>query len=238
MTLFSNPQSRGFAAITGSVYLGIAVAGGFAIAYVPSEIIVAGDAAATLANINARRGLYMAGIGADVVVMLLEVVALSLLYHMFRPVSATLSFAAAMARMGMVAVMAAMLFFHAGALALAEPGATLTHFSDGQRADLAGLLLRMHLSGVWIWQMFFALHLILLGWLVAASGRFPRLLGQAMMLGAAGYALDSLYAFALPDAALLGYLRIGLLAIVTLAEIGFALWLLLVGPRPQRFRNA
>ncbi|MBZ0127778.1 MAG: DUF4386 domain-containing protein [Rhodobacteraceae bacterium] len=238
MTLFSDPQSRGYAAITGTAYLGIAVFGGFAIAYVPSQIIVPGDAAATLANIIARRGLYLSGIGADVVVMLLEVMALSLLYHMFRPVSATLSFAAAMARLGMVAVMAAMLFFHAGALALAEPGATLGHFSDGQRADLAGLLLQMHKSGVWIWQMFFALHLILLGWLVAASGRFPRLLGMAMMLGAAGYAVDSIHAFAVPDAVAFGYLKIALLVIVTLAEIGFALWLLLVGPRPAAARPA
>lgn len=52
-----------------------------------------------------------------------------------------------------------------------------------------------------------------------------------MAIGGIGYALDSLYAFALPEVTLLGQVRIGLLAIVTLSEVGFALWLLLRGPR-------
>jgi hypothetical protein len=230
MSIFADPQSRGYARTAGAFYLSIAVFGAFAIGYVPSEIVVAGDPAATLANITGRSGLYLAGLGADAVVMLIEIVTLTMLYHMFRPVSATVSFAAAMARLSMVGVMAAMLFFHAGLSVLAEPGA-LAGFAPDQRADIAGLLLDMHHAGVWIWQLFFSLHLILLGWLVRNSGQYPRLLGLGMMIGATGYAADSLYAFAFPDFTALGYARIGLLVIVTFAEVGFALWLLIRGPR-------
>ena len=65
---------------------------------------------------------------------------------------------------------------------------------------------------------------------MVASGQYPRLLGYGLMLGGMGYLLDSAYAFAFPEAALLGQLRVALLVIVTISEVGFALWLLLRGP--------
>lgn len=231
MQAFSDPASRSYARLTGLFYLGIAIAGGFSIAYVPSQIIVQGDAAQTVANLLTRRGLYHAGIGADVLVMVFEIMAMTMLYFMFRPVSPILSFAAAMARLSMVSVMSAMLFFHAGAGLLADSDTVMTTFAPDQRADLAGLLLEMHRAGVWIWQVFFALHLVLLGYLVLESQRFPRLIGIGLMVGAWGYLLDSVYAFAFPDVAILGALRAGLLGVVTLSELGFALWLVIRSPR-------
>ncbi len=225
------PESRAYARLTGLFYLGIAVAGGFSIAYVPSQILVAGDATATVSNIIGRSGLYRLGIAGDVAVMVFEIAALTMLYFMFRSVSASLSFAAAMARLSMVSVMSAMLFFHAGASVLAHSDQVMMSFSPEQRADLAGLLLEMHRAGVWIWQIFFWVHLLLLGFLVVKSQRFPALIGFGLIVGAWGYLLDSIFAFAFPEAAWLGVLRAGLLAIVTLSEISFALWLLIRGPR-------
>ncbi|MCR9109761.1 MAG: DUF4386 domain-containing protein [Rhodobacteraceae bacterium] len=231
MLAFSDPNSKSYARMTGVFYLGIAVAGGFAIAYVPSQIIVKGDALQTVANILSRSTLYQLGITADLAVMLFEIMALTMLYFMFRSVSATLSFAAAMARLSMVSVMSAMLFFHAGATLLAETPQIMSSFTESQRAELAGLLLEMHRAGVWIWQVFFTLHLGLLGWLVVASQRFPRILGVGLMVGASGYLLDSVHAFGFPQADLLGALRVGLLVIVTLSEVGFALWLAIKGQK-------
>jgi hypothetical protein len=216
--------------MTGVFYLGIAIAGGFSIAYVPSQIVVPGDGAATVANIVGRSGLYQLGIAADLVVMVFEIMAMTMLYFMFRPVSPTVSFAAAMARLSMVSVMSAMLFFHAGASLLAQPDFVMTSFSNDQRADLTGLVLEMHRAGVWIWQVFFALHLVLLGYLVLKSERFPRLIGIGLMVGAWGYLLDSVYAFAFPEFAMLGVLRAGLLVVVTVSEVGFALWLIIRAP--------
>lgn len=231
MQSFADPLSSSYARWTGLFYLGIAVAGGFSIAYVPSQIVVQGDAAATVANIVGRNGLYQLGLAADVVVMVFELFAVAMLYFMFRGVSKTLSFAAAMARLSMVSVMSAMLFFHAGASLLAQSDQVMLSFTSDQRADLAGLFLEMHRAGVWIWQLFFTVHLLLLGYLVTKSGRFPVLLGYGLMIGAMGYVLDSVYAFAFPDVAWLGAFRAGLLAIVTLSEIGFALWLLIRAPK-------
>ena len=233
MLLLNDPQSRGFARLTGVIYFSIAVFGVFAIAYVPSQIIVADDAGATLANIVERAGLYRLGIGADAVVMLLEVLVLSMLFFMFKPVSPVLAMSAALARFAMVGVMAAMLFFHAGADAIAHRPDVLAAFSQEQRAEIVALLLQMHKSGVWIWQVFFTLHLALLGTLVLRSNLYPRVLGYGLMIGGAGYLFDSIYSFALPEVVLLGAIRVGLLTIVSLSEVGFALWLIFVGPRQR-----
>ena len=232
MHVFKDPQSRGYARLTGAFYFTIAIAGGFSILWVPSQLQVAGDAAATFANILANRGLYAVGIGGEVVILVAEIMATAMLYFMFKPVNATLSFAAALARLSMVGVMAAMLFFHYAAYALADPGGALASFSEAQRLDLAGLMLGVHDAGVWVWQIFFTVHLAILGQLVARSGRYPRLLGHAMTLGSVGYLLDTLSATVLTGSTAFDGITGTFLAIVTFAEVGFALWLLIRGPRP------
>lgn len=231
MRSFQDPSSPAYARLTGALYLIIAFAGGFSILYVPGALNVAGDPAATFANIALHRGLFYAGLLGDTVMMATEVLVSVMLYFMFRPVNATLSLAASYARLMMVAVMAAMLFFHAGSLALADGAVPLRSFSVAQRMELAGLLRHVHDAGVWIWQIFFCLHLILLGTLVIGSGLYPRLLGAGLIVGGTGYLVDSVQMFAFPDATALEAVKVALLLIVTLAEIGFALWLLLRGPR-------
>ncbi|MGR3634008.1 MAG: DUF4386 domain-containing protein [Limimaricola soesokkakensis] len=230
MHALRDPSSRSYARLTGSLYLLIAFAGGFSILYVPGVLNVAGDPAATFTNIAERRGLFHAGLVGDVVMMTAEVFVSVMLYFMFRPVNATLSLASSYARLMMVAVMAAMLFFHAASLALADGTVPLDSFSAAQRFELAGLMRHVHDAGVWIWQVFFWLHLMLLGTLVLRSGFYPRLLGLGLILGGTGYLVDSVQMFALPDVATLEAVKIALLLVVTLAEIGFALWLLIRGP--------
>lgn len=230
MKLFADPHSRGYARITGLFYMIIAMAGFFAILYVPGQLFTPGDGAASLVAISARRGLFNAGIGGDVAVMLAELMATAMLFFMFRHVNETLAFAAALARMMMVAVMAAMLFFYAAALALAGP--EFAGIAGETRAALGGLMLHLHDTGVVIWQLFFFAHLIILGQLVARSGLFPRALGYAMSLGSIGYLCDSLNKFLELESGAADVVTGALLAIVSFAEIGFALWLIVRGPRP------
>ena len=231
MKVLSNPDTRSFARIAGALYLTIAVSGGFAIAYVPYALTVSGDPVATMNTIAASSSLYLAGIAGDVVMMLAEVALTVMLFFMFRHVSPVVSAIAALARLSMVSVMSAMLFFSAAALALATTPTLLSTFAGEQRAEIVDLFLYMDHIGVWIWQIFFALHLILLGTLVAKSGAYPRVLGWGMTVGGFGYLVDSMHKLAMPDVALVGAVATVLLIIVTFAEIGFALWLIFKGPR-------
>ena len=226
MSFLNDPSSAVYARAAGLGYLTIALAGGFSIAFMPNVVFNSG--LAPLDGILQHRGLFLAGIAGDTVVMLAEILVTAMLFFMFRPVNPTLSMIAALARFAMVAVMAAMLLFYAGLVVLSD-----SPVFQG-RGDLAALLLAIHDSGVWIWQVFFTAHLFALGVLVVQSGRYPRLLGWGLALGGLGYLLDSAYAFAFPDVELLGYTRAALLAVVTLSEISFALWLTFRGPRDER----
>lgn len=230
MSVFADPGSRSYARVAGAFYLLIALSGGFAIAYVPSLLYVPGNPAASVQALIDARGMFLAGIGGDIVMMVSELLVTPMLFFMFRSTNPTLSLAAALARLTMVTTMAVMLMFHAAMLGFAD-GAVLTAFSPEERMQLAGVMLYAHDSGVWVWQIFFSVHLWLLGALILKSGLFPRLLGLGLIIGGAGYILDSAFAFAFPDVAALGVVRAVLLGVVTLSEIGFALWLLIKGPR-------
>ncbi|MDO6588411.1 DUF4386 domain-containing protein [Salipiger sp. 1_MG-2023] len=233
MRAFEDPSSLSYARLTGALYLAIALAGGFSILYVPVMLNVPGDPAATFDNIARHRGLFHAGLIGDLVMMTAEIFVSAMLYFMFRSVNPTLALAACFARLMMVAVMSSMLFFHAGSLALADGSVPLGSFSEAQRLQLAGLMRHVHDAGVWIWQVFFCLHLILLGRLVVRSGLYPRLIGVGLMVGGTGYLVDSVQVFALPEAATLEALKVALLMVVTAAELSFALMLILRGPRPS-----
>jgi hypothetical protein len=230
MSVFTDPNSRSYARMAGLLYLLIAISGGFAIAFVPSQLYVPGDLAGSVQALLDARTMFLAAMAGDVTMMVAELLITPMLFFMFRNTNPTLSLAAALARLTMVTTMAVMLMFHAAMLAFAD-GTTLPAFSGEERLQLAGVMLYAHDSGVWVWQIFFSLHLWLLGALILKSGLFPRLLGLGLIIGGAGYILDSAYAFASPEAASLGYLRAGLLGIVTISEISFAFWLLIRGPR-------
>jgi hypothetical protein len=227
MHALDDPTTRPFARTAGALYLVIAAAGFFAILWVPSQLTVPGDPVATLAAVAARPGLFAAGVAGDVVMMAAETLLAVMLFAMFRPFGPVMALSAMVARIMMVAVMAAMLLPQAAVLMLATEGAP--GLPDPQAATLAWTLARMDAAGVWIWQVFFAVHLWLLGTLAWRSGAVPRLLAAGMAVGGTGYLVDSLRAFAVPDAPLLPILGGALLAVVTPAEIGFALWLLLRG---------
>lgn len=228
MYVFENPTARGFGRLTGALYLTIAMAGGYSIALVPSLLHVPGDAAATWANVLSNRALFMTGILGDVVMMIAELFVTAMLYTMFRATNPTLSLIAALSRLMMVAVMAAMLLFHAGGLHLAQG---VRDIPPDLASAMAGVFLYMHDAGVWVWQIFFSVHLVVLGALIIRSDHAPVILGVGLAVGGMGYLLDSVYAFAFPGWDGLALARAALLVIVTLSEVGFALWLLIVGAR-------
>lgn len=228
MHAFDHPDARSFARLAGALYLVIAAAGFFAILWVPSQLTVPGDPLATASLVAANPSLFMAGMGGDVVMMTAEVVLAVMLFAMFRPFGPVLATAAMVARLMMAAVMAAMLLPQAAVPMLVASDVPLS-MTAAQRADLAWVLARMDMAGVWVWQVFFALHLWLLGALAWRSGAVPRLLAVGLAVGGTGYLVDSVRAFAFAESAVLSIAGAALLGIVTLAEIGFALWLLARG---------
>lgn len=234
MTALDDPSSRSFARLAGSLYLLIGFAGVFSIIWVPSQLTVSADPFGTAALIAQRRGLFAAGVGADVVLMLAEVMLSVMLYAMFRSHGHVLALTAAAARLLMVAVMAAMLLPQVGILALVAQDTQFVALDADQRAEIAWVLREIDESGVLVWQAFFTLHLWTLGVLAWRSESVPRLLAAGLAIGGTGYLAASVHAFQFPQIVAPGVVAMILLAVAALSEIGFAIWLLARGRIPAR----
>ncbi len=215
----------------GLLYTLIAVAGGFSMGYLPSVLIVPGDAAATAANILAQPDLYRLGTFADIVVLFAEIVVTSLLYSLFRGVNASIALAAAFARLAMVLVMGVNLVFSLlPTLVLGAGGATyLAIFTPEQLQAIAMLSLDAKQLGVYVWGLFFGAHLTMLGYLVFRSTFLPRVFGLLLAAGSIGYIVQSLGALVLPGNQLIATTGMVFLGFAVIGEISFALWLLVKG---------
>ena len=196
---FANIAQRKAAKVAGFAYLIIIIAGFFAF-YVLSLLIVPGDAATTAKNIKANQWLFHIMIVSFLIMTICDVVAGLALYIVLKPVNKNFSLLAAISRLIQAAFIAISLVF-----LFIEP----LSFNY------------VYLIG----QVFFAIYLIVLGYLVFKSGYFPRILGVLLIIGGAlGYLLDSMAYFLFPD-----YAAIALpgLVVATIAEILLTLWLLL-----------
>lgn len=212
--------------VAGALYLAIAVFGGFSIGYVPSAIVVAGDATTTATNLTENMTLFKMGVFADILVILFELALTAILYVMFRSVSPTLSVIAMISRAGMITVMGINLLIWVMPLTLFRGSAGLAGSED-----LVMMFYNAHDLGVFVWQLFFGMHLLALGWIILKSERVPHLLGWGLFVGAFGYLIQGIVKLMFVDVALLNVLIIALLVIVTISEISFAIWLLIWGEK-------
>lgn len=231
MSILPNSPPHAYAKMAGLMYLLIAVFGGFSIGYVPTVIVVAGDATATAQNLLAHQTLFRLGIAGDVFVLLVEIILTVMLYRLLKPVDSTLSMVAAFARLGMVMVMAVNLIIYVLPLLLLSGVPYLAVFDAPQIRAAVLVLFEAHQLGIYVWQLLFGLHLLFVGVLVCRSGYFPRVLGGMMFVGAFGYLLEGITHLMAFSNGSVSLLIIGLLIIVTVAELSFAIWLLVKGVR-------
>lgn len=190
-----------------------------------SSLVVSGDAAATATNLVADEALFGWGMVGLAIVICIEVVLAALLYVIFRPVSRSISLAAAFARLGEGVVMAINLVMGFLALLVAGGAGYLASFNREQLDALTMLALDLDEFVVLLWGVFFALHLLLLGYLVYRSGFFPRILGVLLALAGIGYFAQSLGFMVAPDSS--GLLETLVVALAVPGELAFALWLVI-----------
>jgi hypothetical protein len=226
------------ARLAGLFYLIIAVFGPIGMLYIPSVLIAPDDATTTAYNIMASETLFRIGFLSDSIVFLSEIVLVVLLYVLFKPVSETLSLAAAFSRLAMAVVQGINLLNHFYVLLLLSGASYLAVFEPGQLNALVSLFLDAHEYGAYIWGAFFGLHLLFLGYLVYKSGYFPRmlcvLLGALLLFAALGYLTDSLGNMVFPGNGAISMLATVFLVPGTLGELSLALWLLIKGVKDRQ----
>jgi hypothetical protein len=215
------------ARIAGFLYLAIFVIYPLA-ASVRSMLVIPGDAAATAQNVAANQSLFRWGMAGESVIFLIEIVMAGFLYVLLRPVSRSISLASALARASEGIVMAATNLF-TSILTLFVVGNTgyLAVFEQEQQDALALLFQEANNYVILIWGLFFALHLVLLGWLVYRSGFFPKIPGVLLVLAGIGYFAQSFGVMVAPGFS--DVLATVVLVLATPGELVFALWLLIKG---------
>jgi hypothetical protein len=224
-----------YARIAGVLYLIITVAAVIAHFYVPAQLIVPGDAAATAGKIMGSGSLFRFGsVGSELVVLLSEIVLSVLLYVLLKPVSKTLSLVAVVARLAMTTIHGINLLNYFFVLLLLGGADYLAVFQPDQRHALALMFLEAHSYGFTIGITFLSLHAFVLGYLILMSGYLPRILGVMFLVAALGYLIDS-------SALLLSTSYETTPAFIALpiaiAEIAFPLWLLFKGVNVTKWQQ-
>ncbi len=214
-----------YARLAGVLFLITIVAGGFGEWYVPSKLLVSGDAAATANNFIASDLLFRLGFAAYLVEAMCDVTLTLILYVLLRPVSNNLALLAAFFALvgtGVFAV-AAMLFQFAPSFILAG-GAYLKSFSPDQVNGLAMLSLKFSSYGGGLFLVFYGVASILRGVLIFKSGYLPKVLGALLALAGFGFVTLNFLFVLMP-----AYASDFLIPPMIVAMLALALWLLLKG---------
>lgn len=231
MLTISRAQTRS----AGVLYLLLALIGPFSLIYVPSALYVAGDAATTTQKIASSMGLFRAGIAGDMLIVMIEVVLSVLLYKLLAPVSKTLSLMAMAARLGMTVVQAVNVLNKIFVVLLLSGDTFLNAFEANQMSALVTIFVKANQKTVLIWEVFFGLHLIILGYLVYKSGYFPSMLGILLALAALSYFVDGFGNLLLPQYVEVYTLFVSITA--PIGELAFTLWLLIKGVNVERLNQ-
>lgn len=219
------------ARIAGWLYLVTVIATPFLMIYVPARLTVAGDASATMTRILANESLYRAQIVVGLFSELCFIGAILALYRLLHEVDRYLS--ALMVLLIMLVVPLALLGSanELAMLTIVRGGKLLEVFDKPQRDAIAMLLINFDHFGVYVAELFWGLWLLPLGLLVRRSGFLPRWLGAWLVLNGVAYVILGFIGIAFPESAgrALQYATP-----VLLGEAVLALWLVVVGVRPQK----
>ena len=216
----------------GSLYVLASIVGIFGLVYVPSKLIVNGNAAETARNIAASETLFRLGISAHLIGEALFVFVALALYDLLKEVN----YRHALCMLTLILLAIPIAFLNElnaiSALILVRGSEFLSIFDQPQRNALAMFFLNLHGYGFDIAGIFWGLWLFPLGLLVYRSGFLPRILGVALMVNCFAFPINSFTSFVLPhyEALVSRWMRP-----FHFGEQVFMLWLLIMGamPKPQ-----
>jgi len=214
------------ARIAGAVYLSMVLTAPFSLIYVPSKLIVRGNATATANNILAHETMFRLSIMGDLVGQVIFICLAIALYRLLRDVNRTWAWL----MVSFVLVSAAVGFLNTlnnvAALILFRGDEFLKVFDQVQREALGMLFIRLHSQGQFIDEIFWGLWLFPFGLLVFRSGFLPRFLGIWLIIACLAWIALSITAQFFPThySAAFAWLQPAFFA-----EMAIMLWLLIRG---------
>ena len=219
------------ARVAGLLYLTLLTAP-LRLIYIPSKLVVAGNAAATANNIAAHQMLFRLGIVSDLFTATMTIFLTLALYRLFKAVDEGL------ARLVVIlgSLIVTPIYFlntinDAAALLLVRGADFLTVFDKPQRDALAMLFIRLHGHGILVNEVFWGLWLLPFGLLVYRSRFLPRILGVWLMLNCFAYLAPSVTGILWPqyEATISNWLFP-----VMFGELAIMLWLIIMGAKERQ----
>jgi hypothetical protein len=200
----------------------------FGIMYVPTVLVVAGDAVTTTENIMANMGLFRLSIATALIVQVTHLVIVLLLYKLLKPVNKDI--ASLMVIFMLVGIPITMLneLNHAAIVLLLSGADYLKVFTADQLQALVLMFHGLHEYVInSIASIFWGLWLFPMGYLVIKSGFISKIPGVLLIIAGSAYLIDTFAKILLPN-----YGETIIATIITLAmfgEIVFPFWLLIKG---------
>jgi hypothetical protein len=203
----------------------------FGFLYVPSTLIVPGDAAATASNIVASEGLFRSSIVSWLLGQAIFIVLPLVLYKVLKPVNKT--YALLMVIFIEIAIPIAFIneVNRLAVLVLLNGADYVKAFPANQLQAQVMFFLDLHAQGIGVAQVFWGLWLFPLGYLIFKSGFLPRILGIVVIIGGFGLLIDSAIFFLFPDT------DVRVSTVTGLAEIPLGLWLLIKGVNVEQWEK-
>lgn len=190
---------RNHSIIAGVGLLLMAIIAGFSEMFVRQSVLVKGDAIATATNIIAHESLFRLGVLGFIIIVLLDLAVSWSLYFIFKSTHKSLSLLMAWFRLVYTAIFTvaiASLFDVVELLSNADYLKTI----DTNNLYTQAMMAMNSFENIWyIGLLFFGIHLVLLGWLVANSKFIPKLVGLLVVMSGLAYALDSIIVFLVPS---------------------------------------
>src|SRR5206468_1551203 len=173
---------QSYARAAGIMFLISFVAGSFGEFYVPSKLIVAGNAAATVSNIVDHETLFRLGFAGYLLEAVCDVGLALVLYVLLKPVHRNLALLSAFFGLISTALFAVceMLFFCAPFLV--KNPVFAQSFSREQLDALVYFFVRVYATGAGLFMVFYGSASLIRGYLIYRSGYIPRFIGVLLAL--------------------------------------------------------
>jgi hypothetical protein len=222
-------STRNLGRFAGLLYVLTGIPSFFAIEYVPSKLIVHGNAAATASNIAANETLFRVGIAGELIGQAGFIFVALALYHLLKGVNRR--YASLMVTLVVLGIPIGFLneLNSIAALVLVRGADFLSIFEKPQRDALAMLFLNLHHHGFVVAEIFWGLWLLPLALLVYRSRFLPRFLGVWLAIDGFAYVTLSLTSVLLPQYSdkVSTYSQPAFFG-----EVAFMLWLVIKGAKP------
>ena len=177
--------------ITGVLYFILAALGVYNLEYLPSQIVVPGNDAATCQNILNHEFLFRTGIASSVITNILYIFLALWFYRLFKNVNERL--ARLLVILVLVQVPVSLVLDTLDTTSLRILKGEVLKSLDAQRAQEYAILLRKIIStSIGIMQVYWGLWLFPMGILAYRSGFIPRIIGVLVLITGFAYIIESI----------------------------------------------